>query len=476
MSFSLAIDQSTTSTKVAIINSNFEIVDVESRKHHQYYPQDGWVEHDAEEIYLQLIECVSTLMSRNKMSIEFISLTNQRETSVVFDRFGHQLHRAIVWKDIRTTSQCESLRVFEHEIFEKTGLLVNPYFSATKFAWLQKVVGHRDALYGTMDSYLIYRLSGEFVTDMTNASRTLLFDIYKKKWDDRLLELFDLSKIHLPTVLDCDSIFGYTDFEGVLKKKLPIVGVMGDSQASLFAQMCFQTGDTKVTTGTGCSLLVNMGEKVVNHRMDVLSTIGYSLNGVTTYASEGIIQSCSDTLNWLKEIGVIGDESELNQFTNLDSHGVVLIPAFYGDGVNSGSSRLNAMIAGITRNTSREDIVKAGLKSIPMQIYDAIKQMEERLSIKVSKLFVDGGASQNPLLMSFLSELLAVPVVVSKQHSLSMVGSAMMGSLGFYKQGLDDLVKMIENRYVIYLPKGKNLKFYEDELEMWRKAMNVVAK
>jgi glycerol kinase len=378
----LALDQSTSATKALLYDVTGSLIDKESLDHRQIYPQPGWVEHDAEEIWQNTVDVVRRLVGRNTPALDrlrCLSVTNQRETIVVFDRrTGRPLHNAVVWQCRRGDPICSALvdGGYGEEIRRKTGLKIDTYFSAPKLKWLvenrpeirAKLAGG-EALAGTIDAYLVYRLTGgrTFATDATNASRTLLFDVGRNRWDEALTALFEVPRHALAEVYDSDAVFGETNVEGVLPRPIPICGVMGDSQASLFAQRCFEPGMAKVTLGTGSSVLLNVGSELRVTESGAVTTIAWRLGGRSTYCFEGIINYSAATIEWLKnQLGLIdtAGETEALAASVDDNGGVYLVPAFAGLSAPYWSRSARAAILGLTAHSTKAHVVRAALESI----------------------------------------------------------------------------------------------------------------
>jgi glycerol kinase len=444
----LAIDQSTSATKAILFDAAGDVLDKSSRDHRQIYPQPGWVEHDAEEIWQNALAVIRELAhrQRDKLShIACLSLTNQRETIVVFDRAtGQPLHNAIVWQCRRGDPICRKLREQDHEkpVLEKTGLKIDTYFSASKLKWLAaekpdlaKKLSNGDALIGTIDAYLIYRFTNGkvFGTDHTNASRTLLFDIGKLRWDEKLCELFDVPMRALPEVRESAGQFGETDAGGALPSRVPIRGVMGDSQASLFAQRCYEPGMAKATFGTGTSVLLNLGNQFRLSKSGAVTALAWVRNGQPVYAFEGLINFSAATIEWLKnQLGLIRSASEVEALATSVSgnDGVYLVPAFAGLSAPYWSPDARAAIVGMTAFTKKEHIARAALESIAYQIRDVLDMMRTDAQIPLQNLHADGGPTRNQFLMQFTADLTQVELHVSDVAESSAWGAAMNGLLG----------------------------------------------
>jgi glycerol kinase len=458
MSLILAIDQSTSATKAVLFDAQGTVLDRASCNHQQIYPQPGWVEHDAEEIWnnvLKVIREIAGRQSANLPRLACISITNQRETVLVFDRAtGKPLHNAIVWQCRRGDPICQQLRNQGNEnlVLARTGLKIDTYFSASKLKWL--VAEKRDiaarlrsgeAVVGTIDTFLIHRLTGGkvFATDFTNASRTLLFDIGNLRWDEQLCALFDVPMRALPEVRESAAKFGETDANGILPKSVPICGVMGDSQASLFAQRCYEPGMAKATFGTGTSILLNIGHEFQASQQSAVTALAWVLKGQPTYALEGLINFSAATIEWLKnQLQLIQDASQVEALARAvpDNSGVYLVPAFAGLSAPYWSPDARAAIVGMTAHTRKEHIVRAALESIAYQVHDVLDSMRDGTTVKLLRLYADGGSTRNNFLMQFTADIAGVELQVSELAEASAWGAAMNGLLGLgLRKSLDDL-------------------------------------
>ena len=453
----LAIDQSTSATKAILFDDTGRVLDQAARAHRQYYPQPGWVEHDAAEIWRNVLEVVCELAGRNHDSfnrLAGLSLTNQRETVVVFDRkTGEPLHPAMVWQCRRGEELCTRLRAqgLEGPVSQKTGLKIDTYFSGSKLKWL--VAAHPglaarlaagDALIGTMDAYLVYRLTqgAVFATDHTNASRTLLYNLEHLAWDDALCGWFDVPRAALPEVRESSARYGETDIDGILPRGIPIVGVMGDSQAALFAQQCFSPGMVKATLGTGTSVLLNVGPQCPRPEPGAVTALAWVWRGEPVYAREGIINYSAATLEWLRhQLGLIQDLKDVEALAGSvpDNAGVYLVPAFSGLSAPYWSPGARAALVGLTAHTRREHIVRAALESIAYQIRDVLDLLRREAGVPVKMLRADGGPTRNHLLMQFIADLAGVSIEVPEVPEASAWGAAMNGwlALGRYSSLAD---------------------------------------
>jgi len=448
MSLILAIDQSTSATKAVLFTARGKIVDKVSRSHRQIYPQPGWVEHDAEEIWQNVLGVIRDIVQRNPKKIPRLaglSLTNQRETVVVFDRqTGRPLHSAIVWQCRRGDALCRRLQAQGHENYvrQKTGLKIDTYFSASKLSWLVAEkpnlaarLKSGAAVIGTIDTYLIHRLTGGtvFATDVTNASRTMLFDIGKLRWDEKLCRLFGVPLNALPDVRESSAQFGTTDVASALPCPVPIVGVMGDSQASLFAQRCFQPGTAKATFGTGTSVLLNVGATFRPSKKGAVTALASVWRGQPTYALEGIINFSGATIEWLKnQLGLISEAAEVEKLALSvpDNGGVYLVPAFAGLSAPYWSPDARAAIVGMTAHTNRAHIVRAAQEAIAYQIRDVLDMMRADARVQLKTVHADGGPTANRFLMQFTADLTGAELNVAEVAESSAWGAAMNGLLG----------------------------------------------
>jgi glycerol kinase len=457
----LALDQSTSATKAVLFDQTGAVLDRATRDHQQIYPQPGWVEHDAEEIWQNVLAVIREIAGRNPdklAQLAALSITNQRETILAFDRaIGKPLHNAIVWQCRRGDPVCQKLREQGREdlVRNKTGLKIDTYFSASKLKWL--MAGKPDlaaklksgeAVIGTIDAYLVHRLTGGkvFATDHTNASRTLLFDIGKLRWDEELCALFDVPMRALPELRESAAQFGDTDAGGALPKRVPIFGVMGDSQASLFSQRCFQPGMAKATFGTGTSVMLNVGDQFRLSEKGAVVALAWVWRGQPIYAYEGIINFSAATIEWLKnQLGLIQNASEVEALATgiADNGGVYLVPAFAGLSAPHWSPDARAAITGMTAHTRKEHIVRAALESIAYQIRDVLDMMRADSKITLQNLHADGGPTRNRFLMQFTADLTGVELKVAEVAESSAWGAAMSGLLGLgICKSLDDLAAL----------------------------------
>ena len=442
----LAIDQGTSSTRAIGFTARGDVVAVEQQSFEQIYPGPGWVEHDAEVIWATVMSTsrrVLQRLSETGRKAAAIGITNQRETTILWDRrSGAPIYNAIVWQDRRTADRCRELArdQGEAELSRKTGLRLDPYFSATKIAWiLDRVPGAREAAnaghiaFGTVDSFIIWRLTGGrlHLTDATNASRTALYDIAKGRWDEALCEMFAVPMSVLPEVRDSAGRFGDID-KSVLGHSLPICGVAGDQQAALVGQACFAAGDVKSTYGTGAFLVLNTARQLVPSKNRLLSTIAYQLNGVVTYALEGSILSAGAAIQWLRDgLGLISQASDVEALAAAapTSGGVYLVPAFTGLGAPYWDPDARAAILGLTRASTRSEIARATLDSVAFQTYDLLDAMAAD-GLRPETLKVDGGMAQNQLFMQRLADVLGVAVRRPTNPESTAFGAACLAGLG----------------------------------------------
>ncbi|MDH3808768.1 MAG: glycerol kinase GlpK [Desulfuromonadales bacterium] len=486
----LAIDQGTTSSRAMIFDDKGHCIALAQKEFTQIYPRDGWVEHDPEKIWQSVLEvCRQALQKAGEEGVEVagIGITNQRETTLVWDRqTGKPLYNAIVWQDRRTADSCAELKAAgkEEHVAACTGLLLDPYFSATKLAWiLDHVVGARakaekgELAFGTVDSFLLWRLTGGKVhaTDATNASRTMLFNIHTQEWDSSLLEMFHIPEGLLPAVKDCIANFGTTDAK-LFGRAIPIGGIAGDQQAAAIGQACFEPGMIKSTYGTGCFVLMNTGEKALRSRNRLLTTVAYRVNGQTSYAIEGSIFAAGAAVQWIRDglklIDSAGEVEGLAQGLNSNC-GVYLVPAFTGLGAPHWDPQARGAIFGLTRDTGIAEIVRATLESVGYQTYDLMEAMKLDSKTGSKALRVDGGMAANNWFLQFLADLLDVPVERPLVTETTALGAA---SLAGVQLGIFDSLADIGNhwqREALFTPKLSTAKRH-DLLSGWEKAVSRV--
>jgi glycerol kinase len=458
----LAIDQGTSSSRAIIFDSEGKPTEIAQEEFSQHFPKDGWVEHEPEDIWQTVLRTVKRVLKKTDFSnskIRTIGITNQRETTLIWDRkTGTPVYRAIVWQDRRTSTYCKELADagYEEKISTKTGLLLDPYFSATKIKWiLDSVPGAREKAnrgelaFGTVDTYLLWKLTGgkEHKTEATNASRTMIFNIHTQQWDQELLELFDIPASLLPEVKDSSDDFGSTE-ERLFGTVIPINGMAGDQQAALFGQTCFEKGMAKSTYGTGCFMMVNTGDVALKSSHRLLTTIAYRLNGKPTYALEGSIFIAGATIQWLRDglkiIANASDAESLAEKTSLE-HGVYMVPAFTGLGAPYWDPNARGAIFGLTRDTGIKEIVTAGLQSVCYQSKDLQKAMEKD-GTRPSKLRVDGGMVANNWVMQFLADILGAPVDRPIITETTALGAAYLAGL---KVGIFDSLEALSTKWEV---------------------------
>ena len=489
----LAIDQGTTSSRAILFDAHGQPLHSAQAEFKQYFPQDGWVEHDGEEIWSSTLAVCQQVLAKSNLSaadIRAIGITNQRETTLLWDaESGKLLHPAIVWQDRRTADFCQQLKEAGHEaqVTERTGLLIDPYFSGTKLRWLlDNVPGARQQAeqgklrFGTVDSFLLWRLTGGQVhrTDATNASRTLLFNIHSQQWDQALLELLDIPASLLPEVMDSAADFGNTD-PGLFGASIPIAGMAGDQQAALIGQACFQPGMVKSTYGTGCFMVMNTGTTPVSSSNRLLTTVAYRLKGETTYAIEGSIFIAGATIQWLRDglklIHSAGETEAMAEQTG-DQCGVYLVPAFTGLGAPYWDPKARGAIFGLTRDTGIAEIVTAGLQSVCFQTRDLLDAMTADGASSTAALRVDGGMVVNNWVVQALSNILGVPVDRPKVTETTALGVAYLAGL---QTGLFDSLEAIaehwqcERAFIPAMPSAKRDELYKGWLDAIRRVRDI---
>jgi glycerol kinase len=444
----LVIDQGTSATKAILIDSTGKLIHRCNMAHGQFYPRLGWVEHDAEEIYTNTLRVIHDVLHESDVaqnSIAAIAISNQRETAVVWDRdTGKPIYNAIVWQCQRGADIC---RMLEEQglgqlIQRKTGLILSPYFSASKISWvLEHVEGARskaeagELLCGNIDAWLIWKLTGGRIhaTDYSNASRTQLFNIHEQKWDEELLKTFNIPACMLPEVKSSNEIFGYTRKSHGFTREIPISGVMGDSNGALFGQNCFEKGMAKATYGTGSSIMMNIGTKPVLSNSGIVTSIAWGIYDTISYVFEGNINYTGDTIRWLVEdIELISSSREASKLASSvrENGGVYLVPAFTGLSAPYWNSSARATIMGMTRGTKKAHIVRAAEESIAYQIKDIIELMKDESGSNLNRLLVDGGPTRDDFLLQFQADILGIPVVRNRIEELSAMGAAYMAGLG----------------------------------------------
>ena len=499
----IAIDQSTSSTKALLFDEQCHVVARTNVDHKQYYPQTGWVEHDAEEIYQNMIEAIKTLATSPCLGREpntppkqgetegvSLCITNQRETAVVWNKTtGNPIAKAVVWQDTRGAELCRQLRAEgkTEMVMAKSGLLIDPNFSASGVKWLlDNVAGARELatrgelLMGTIETWLIWKLTGGKVhaTDYTNASRTLLFNIHTMQWDDELLTLFNIPRSMMPEVLPCDAIYGETTCEGLFPNPIQIAGVLGDSHGALVGQMCFTKGSGKVTYGTGSSVMVNIGEECQPAPEGLVTSVGFSAFGQTYYGFEGNIYSTGATLKWIADqLQLVGHPAEMEALATSveDNGGVYIGPAFSGLGAPWWQSNVKGAVFGLTFATTKAHFLRAALESIAYQIKDLVDVMAHATGGRLKEIAADGGPTKNQFLMQFQADMLDTPVVCTEVDDASALGAVIMN--GFARGLWKSFDEVIPLRKVVkvYQPKANSQKLTA-LYQGWRNAVNQLIK
>lgn len=485
----IALDQGTTSSRAILFNKAGEIVNIAQKEFQQFYPKSGWVEHDPQEIWSSQLGVFSEVIAKSKIKLEAIKgigITNQRETTVVWNRkTGEPIHHAIVWQDRRTADYCQKLIDQGHleMVQDKTGLLIDSYFSATKIKWmLDNVKGARqladqgELAFGTIDSWLIWNLTDgqEHVTDVTNASRSMLYNINTLTWDEELLDLFGVPASMLPEVKSSSEVYGETSDE-VSARPIPIAGIAGDQQAALFGQMCLEKGMAKNTYGTGCFLLMNVGNKPVKSQNKLVTTIGWQIGKEVIYALEGSIFIGGAVVQWLRdELKIIKKSSDIEALARSveDTDGVYLVPAFAGLGAPYWNANARGTIFGISRGTSDAHIARAALESIAYQTYDILKAMEADSQTEIKELRVDGGATENRFLLQFQADILGATVVKPEITETTAMGAAFLAGLavGFWQDVAEiQALWKLDHRIVADSSAKPN-----QSLKAWRRAVDAV--
>lgn len=449
----LSLDQGTTSSRAILFNKYGEIVHQAQKEFTQIFPKPGWVEHNANEILGSILSVIAACLTESQIQpqqIAAIGITNQRETTVIWDKeSGEPIYNAIVWQSRQTSDICDELTAKGYnDLFRnKTGLLIDAYFSGTKVKWiLDNVEGARKKakqgklLFGTIDTWLVWKLTGEkiHVTDYSNAARTLMFNIHDLKWDDELLEILQIPRSLLPEVKSSSERYGLTDPRHFFGEAVPIAGIAGDQQAALFGQACFEEGMAKNTYGTGCFMLMNTGRKAVTSKNGLLTTIAWGIDGKITYALEGSIFVAGSAIQWLRDgLRMFQDASDSEGYAKkvVSSNGVYFVPAFVGLGTPYWDSEVRGAIFGLTRGTTKEHFIRATLESLAYQTKDVLTAMEQDAGIDLTTLRVDGGAVKNNFLMEFQSDILNVPVQRSTINETTALGAAYLAGLavGFWE-------------------------------------------
>ncbi|AZK48343.1 glycerol kinase GlpK [Paenibacillus lentus] len=484
----LALDQGTTSTRAILFNKQGEIVHSAQREFPQYFPRPGWVEHNPNEIWGSVLAVIASCLSESGVKpgqVAGIGITNQRETALIWEKeSGNHIYNAVVWQSRQTADICEELKAAGYDsIFQqKTGLLIDPYFSGTKVKWiLDHVEGARDRaekgelLFGTIDSWLIWKLTGGkvHVTDYSNASRTLMYNIHQLCWDDELLDLLDVPKAILPEVRASSEVYGYTASYHFFGHEVPIAGAAGDQQAALFGQNCFEQGMVKTTYGTGCFMLMNTGAKPVSSEHGLITSIAWGLHGKIEYALEGSIFVSGSAIQWLRDgLRMFREAKDSERYAErVDSTaGVYVVPAFVGLGSPYWDSEVRGAIFGLTRGTSKEHFIRATLESLAYQTKDILVAMEKDCGYEVNTMRVDGGAVSNTFLMAFQSDILNVPVERPAVRETTALGAAYLAGLAVgYWGDLDEIRRIwtVERRFMPTMAEPDRELLYNG----WKKAV-----
>jgi glycerol kinase len=485
----LALDQGTTSSRAILFDRLGNVIHIAQKEFTQHFPHPGWVEHDANEIWISILGVISSLFSETGISpkeVAAIGITNQRETAVVWDKLtGMPVYHAIVWQSRQTVDICEKLKSQGHEdVFRaKTGLRIDAYFSGTKVKWiLDHVPGVRtkaengELLFGTIDTWLIWRLTGgkTHVTDYSNASRTLMYNIHELKWDETLLSLLDIPLSMLPEVRSSSEIYGYTNELHFFDTSVPISGVAGDQQAALFGQACFEKGMANNTYGTGCFMLMHTGETAVSSEHGLLTTIAWGLNGKVEYALEGSVFVAGSAIQWLRDgLRMIKSAAVSEDYAKkvTSTKGVYVVPAFVGLGTPYWDSNVRGAVFGITRGTSKEHLIRATLESLAYQTLDVLNAMEEDAGITLKKLRVGGGGSKNNFLMQFQSDMLGVAVERPVINETTALGAAYLAGLavGFWQDQKEISAQwQVERTFEKVMAEAETAELYAG----WKKAVN----
>lgn len=484
----LTLDQGTTSSRAILFNKNGKIISLAQKEFTQYYPKPGWVEHDPMEIWSSQASVITEAILKENLKAENISaigITNQRETTVVWEKeTGQPIYNAIVWQDRRTAEQCDLLKEkkLDSVIREKTGLVLDAYFSATKIQWiLNNVTGAKEKAkegklaFGTIDSWLIWNLTeGKLhITDVSNASRTMLFNINTLSWDKELLELFEIPESMLPEVRSSSEKYGETSGK-LLGTKVPIAGIAGDQQAALFGHVCINPGMVKNTYGTGCFMLMNIGDKPILSKNNLITTVAWKIGNEVQYALEGSIFIAGAVVQWLRdELKIIESASEIEELAlNVeDSGGVYMVPAFAGLGAPHWNQYARGTMFGITRGTNRNHFCRAALESIAFQVMEVLKAMESDSGIQIKELRVDGGATQNNFLLQFQADILQATVVRPQVTEVTAIGAAYLAGLA---AGFWDNVVEIQKQWTINRRFEPSKDSREELINGWYRAVSAV--
>lgn len=486
----LSLDQGTSSSRSFLFDSESNTIDSEQKEFKQYYPKASWVEHDPSEIWNSQINTAKDLI--NKLNIDpteigAIGIANQRETIVLWDKVtGDSVYNAIVWQDKRTADLCQKIKEegWSEYIKENTGLIIDSYFSATKIQWILKNVPKvkeralkGEILAGTIDTWLVWKLSGGklHITDYSNASRTMLFNIRELKWDKKLLDLFEIPLNILPEVKTSSEIFGFTD-KSIFGVEIPISGIAGDQQAALFGQACVEKGMAKNTYGTGCFMLMNTGNEIIESKTGLITTIAWGINGKINYALEGSVFIAGAAIKWLRDaLKIINNASETEQiaFELDDTKGVYVVPAFSGLGAPYWDMYARGAILGLTQGVTDKHIIRSTLESLAYQTMDVLKVMEKDSGIKLKSLNVDGGACVNNFLMQFQSDILNVEVKRPENIETTALGAALLAGLAIGFWTMDEIIerRKIEKKFVPLMKEEKRQELYAGWIDAVERTM-----
>ncbi len=491
MKYILSLDQGTTSSRAIVFNKAAEIKSVAQEEFTQFFPEPGWVEHDAMEIWNSQLKVAKQAIRNFKIKsndIAAIGITNQRETTLIWDKkTGLPIHPAIVWQDRRTAKICDQLKKkgLTNYVRKNTGLVIDAYFSGTKIKWiLDNVKGARkraqngELLFGTIDSWLVYKLTGGkvHITDYSNASRTMIYNIKNLEWDKKLLKALDIPEAILPEVKDSSKIYGHTDPK-LFGTEIPIAGIAGDQQAALFGQACYKKGMAKNTYGTGCFMLMNTGTEMVTSKAGLLTTIAWGLNGKVTYALEGSVFIAGAAIQWLRDGLKIIDESPDSEFYAMkveDTEGVYVVPAFAGLGAPYWDMYARGAIFGLTRGTNKAHLVRATLESLAYQTRDVLDAMKKDSKVNLTTLRVDGGASANDLLMHFQADILGTTVQRPEIIETTALGAAYLAGLavGYWKKGEISKNWKIDEEFKPEMEQKERTKLYKGWQDAVRRTMS----
>lgn len=488
-SYIMAIDQGTTSTRAMLFDHDSNVIAMAQKECSNQYPATGWVEQDANEIWASCAGVMSEVMARANIrdnQIAAIGITNQRETTIVWDKqTGQPIYPAIVWQSRQSNAYCERLKDANYEslIKERTGLLLDPYFSASKICFILDQVTDADQrakqgdlLFGTIDTWLLYKLTNgcQHITDVSNASRTMLMNIHDLKWDEELLKLWNIPLCMMPEIHDTSEVYGYT--KTVFDHPVPIASLVGDQQAALFGQTCFHAGDVKNTYGTGCFLLMNTKQQLILSKNGLLTSVGWRINGTCDYVLEGSVFVAGAAVQWLRDgLRIITNsaESEVKALQVNDSDGVYVVPSFTGLGAPYWKPHVKGAIFGLTRGTSQEHIIRAVLESLAYQTYDVVQAMEKDSGLAITHLQVDGGASQNNVLMQFQSDLLNCDVIRSTTHETTALGAAYLAGLAIgYWKDQTEICQIHTSDHIYHQQMSDNER--EIRLDGWMKAISAI--